>query len=621
VLDAVAVVPGRAESWLVEAMCEPRPGAVDACLAGGVLVSEDGTYAFRHELARLAVELDLPDERRRSMHQRAVAALADHPGTDPARIAHHAEAAGDEVALAHAAMEASLQAAGRTAYREAVRHGERALAVGHALTGDELATLQTSLAFGMIIAARSHEGVPLAKAAVEHWRRAGDDRREAAATTMLGHLLVNTGSTEAGIAMVERARAILERYPPGPELLTVYVRMTSFSMLARDRDAAALWGERAIALATELHDNSQLSRALVEYGIADVMDGRSEGLDRIRQGIDVARRHDIGAVVSLGLGQIGSGCGEMRRYDEAVPALIEAVAWNTEHNYESNRRYGLSWLARCRFDLGQWDDAEAHIRDALAGPRTVMIASMVGLTTLGWLRARRGDDDAWPPLDEAVALARRTGHLQRLWPVAVARAEAGWLQGDLEPHVGLLEDTIELARRCRHRIAVGELGIWLQRAGRGAAVPVDHAAEPFASWLMRDWAGAAAGFRRMGCPYEAASALADSGETTSLREALATFERLGARPMRERVAASLRERGVRVAARRPSTTGPSGLSEREIEVLRLVAAGFTNPQIASALFISRKTAEHHVSNILAKLGVTSRTEAAASAVRLGLAAG
>ncbi len=216
-------------------------------------------------------------------------------------------------------------------------------------------------------------------------------------------------------------------------------------------------------------------------------------------------------------------------------------------------------------------------------------------------------------------LARQSGHLQRLWPVAVARAEAGWLAGDIGPHVALLEETLELARRCRHRIAVGEMGLWLQRAGHGAVVPVDEAAEPFASWLAGDWAGAAAGFRRMGCPYETASALADSGDTTSLREALATFERLGARPMADRVATACGSWGCGCRARPVTTTGPSGLSEREVEVLKLVAAGFTNPQIASTLYISRKTAEHHVSNILAKLGVTSRTEAAAAAVRLGFA--
>ncbi len=63
------------------------------------------------------------------------------------------------------------------------------------------------------------------------------------------------------------------------------------------------------------------------------------------------------------------------------------------------------------------------------------------------------------------------------------------------------------------------------------------------------------------------------------------------------------------------------MSEREVEVLRLVAAGFTNPQIAASLYISRKTAEHHVSHILTKLGVGSRSEAAAASVRLGITAG
>ena len=63
---------------------------------------------------------------------------------------------------------------------------------------------------------------------------------------------------------------------------------------------------------------------------------------------------------------------------------------------------------------------------------------------------------------------------------------------------------------------------------------------------------------------------------------------------------------------------PLGLTAREVDVLRLVAAGQTNPQIAEALYISRKTASHHVSNILRKLGVSTRVEAAGVAHRLGL---
>ena len=90
--------------------------------------------------------------------------------------------------------------------------------------------------------------------------------------------------------------------------------------------------------------------------------------------------------------------------------------------------------------------------------------------------------------------------------------------------------------------------------------------------------------------------------------------------MAELTSSRLRAAGARVPRRstRTATAAPGELSAREIEVLRLVAAGFSNPQLAAALFISRKTAEHHVSNILMKLGVTTRTEAAAEAVRRGV---
>ena len=94
------------------------------------------------------------------------------------------------------------------------------------------------------------------------------------------------------------------------------------------------------------------------------------------------------------------------------------------------------------------------------------------------------------------------------------------------------------------------------------------------------------------------------------RAALAAFERLGAVPDADAAAAFLRELGVR------GRTGPKQLdllTRRETEVLRLVAQGFSNPEIAERLFISVKTAGHHVSNILTKLGVRSRTEAAAYA--------
>jgi DNA-binding CsgD family transcriptional regulator/tetratricopeptide (TPR) repeat protein len=621
VIDAVSVVPGRAEMWLINAICDPSSDDIDRCINGGVLVADEGTFAFRHEVARLAVEAELGEGNRRELHSGIVAALIARPDVDPARIAHHADASGDEAAAARYSLNAALQASARAAHREALRHGERALALRHTLSPDDVAALEARLALSMVASARADEAITLAREAVEHWRAASDEFKEADALTVLANALGSSGRTAAGMVAIARSIELLESYPPGPELAAAYTRMTSTHMLARDRDRAVAWGERAIALASELGDPILLGRALIETGIADVMDERFDGLVRVNQGIELGRQHGLPALMSHGFRQIGSGCGELRRYDQAVPALIEAAAISGEQSHETDRRYVVAWLARCRFDQGQWNEAEILARDGLAGSTSVTYIRFVALNTLGWLRARRGSDDVWPLLDEALEIADAIGHLQRLWPTAIARAEAGWLEGDLQPHVALLERSFELANQCRHGIAMGELAVWLRRAECDVALP-EGVTGPFVDWAAGDHLAAAAGFRRMGCPYEAASALADAGDTASLREALATFERLGAAPAADVVTRELRQRGVRVASRRSreaqQTAHPSGLSEREIEVLRLVAAGFTNPQIAAALYISRKTAEHHVSSILVKLGVSSRTEAATAAVRLDI---
>ncbi|HEX5520257.1 MAG TPA: response regulator transcription factor, partial [Longimicrobiaceae bacterium] len=146
-------------------------------------------------------------------------------------------------------------------------------------------------------------------------------------------------------------------------------------------------------------------------------------------------------------------------------------------------------------------------------------------------------------------------------------------------------------------------------------------APPFALQLAGRWVEAAAEWQRRGCPYEAAAALAESGGVDELRAALADFERLGARPAAQRAAQRLRELGVRRIPRgpRPSTrTHPAGLTRREAEIVQLLAEGLRNQEIATRLFLSPKTVDHHVSRVLAKLDVPSRGAAVHEAARRGL---
>jgi DNA-binding CsgD family transcriptional regulator len=177
----------------------------------------------------------------------------------------------------------------------------------------------------------------------------------------------------------------------------------------------------------------------------------------------------------------------------------------------------------------------------------------------------------------------------------------------------------DLAMRHGHRWFIGELAFWLWRAGE-LTVPPPEAAAPFAYQISGDWAGAATAWETLGCPYEAARALAD-GDEPALRRALAEFQHLGARPAAAMAAQRLRDLGARGIARgpRPATlANPAGLTRREVEVLTLVVAGQSNAEIAARLFLSPKTVDHHISAILAKLGVTSRTEAARVAAGIGL---
>jgi DNA-binding CsgD family transcriptional regulator len=170
-----------------------------------------------------------------------------------------------------------------------------------------------------------------------------------------------------------------------------------------------------------------------------------------------------------------------------------------------------------------------------------------------------------------------------------------------------------LTRRQRDPRMNGELAAWLWRVGALQEPPADIA-EPYASEISGDWRGAAAAWRTLGCPYEYACQLAWHGAEAEQRQALTILEQLGAAPAARLLRRQMRMRGVRRVPRgsRPSTRGhPLGLTRREAEILGLLVDGLRSSSIAKRLYVSPKTVEHHVSAILAKLGVSSRAEAVA----------
>jgi DNA-binding CsgD family transcriptional regulator len=226
----------------------------------------------------------------------------------------------------------------------------------------------------------------------------------------------------------------------------------------------------------------------------------------------------------------------------------------------------------------------------------------------------------WPLLDQARSMAEREGELQYAVPVAVARAEVAWLEG--RP-AAIRDETEPIFSRAMAKGAwwqMGELVRWRSRAGLvdeiDPRVPDRYRAE-----INRDWAKAAGLWSALGCEYDAALALAGADDDELLRQSLLKLQRLGAEAAAAVVARRLRARGARGISRGPRSAtkqNPAYLTVRELEVLDLVNSGMRNAEIASRLFLTPKTVDHHVSAILRKLSVETRGQAAKEATRLGL---
>jgi DNA-binding CsgD family transcriptional regulator len=243
--------------------------------------------------------------------------------------------------------------------------------------------------------------------------------------------------------------------------------------------------------------------------------------------------------------------------------------------------------------------------------------------TLGQLGSRRGDPEASALLDEALALAGRSGKLLRLGPLRAVRAEAALLHGDKKRAREEATTVRDLVFSRGNRWQQGEFAWLLWQAGE-RDVPTGNLAEPYALQIAGDWTGAAAAWQELGCPYEEASALAASDDPAMVRRAVAIFEELGARPALTQAMRRLQKLGVRdlpTVRRGPRATTrahPGGLTQREAEVLALVAAGLRNAEIAERLYLTPKTVSHHLSAIYSKLGVETRIEAAQAAAQLGM---
>ena len=445
---------------------------------------------------------------------------------------------------------------------------------------------------------------------------------------------------------------------------------------------ASGWRSRAYRLAEKLDDPLSGGYLLSMEAIAAYHRGEAqESVDKARATAEIGRRHGDDTLVAwaihvegLGLVKLGDVDQGWARLDES---MVSAVAGRLKPMWAGLMHCGMlvaceewgdprrawqwveateRWLATvpgavmypgvCRVHKvrvmqlrGTWSDAETEAREACETLLQVHAYTAArAYYEIAELKRLRGDYDAafelykqahqlgWDPqpglallrlaqgrVDAAVAGLRRaldeiSDPLIRTW-VLPQQVEVALAAGDIDGARAAVEELEELAERYGSPLITA-----YARTARGAerlAAGEAQQALPALKSAINDWA-------QLDCTYELARtrSLAGAalqmvgdrdGAAMELEAAFDVFERLGAEPDARRIKELL-----------GGSARPGGLSEREVEVLKLVAAGRSNKEIAAALFISENTVARHLQNIFAKLGVASRAAATSIAVKQGL---
>jgi DNA-binding CsgD family transcriptional regulator/tetratricopeptide (TPR) repeat protein/type II secretory pathway predicted ATPase ExeA len=613
-LEAVATVPPRAELWLLEALAPDVFNRLGECIASGMLSADASDVTFRHELARLAIAESVSPDQALALHRRALAILSTPPSgaSDLARLAHHAESARDGDAVLRFAPAAGARASALGAHREAAAQYARAVRYMDAAPPRRQAELLQEHSHECFLIDRFDPAIASELLALERYRQLADRLKEGDSIRRLAALQRCGGNSREADKSIRLAIETLESLPESQELSLAYCGLTMVCMNADDAEGTFRHGLRAMELAERFGDTESLVHVLNSVGSMEMSTGTLEGREKLIRSLDLAMEAGLEEHVGRAYLNLVAMLVRLRAYDRLDALIDQAIDYCTGRGMDLWSLYLYASRAEAELQRGNFIEA-IQAAELVMRHRGSELPKFNPLWVIALVRARRGDPDVWGLLDQAKVIADEAGELQLLVPVSVARAEAAWLEGRNDAVARETEEAYRLALAKGAGWLLGDLAVWRRRAGIDDQVP-PGIAPPYGAELAADWARAAEMWTELGSPYDAALALAGAGDELSLRQSLAELQRLGARAAVAIVVRRLRELGARGLPRGPRQStlqNKSGLTPRELEVLELVAQGLRDAEIAERLFLSEKTVSHHVSAILRKLEVTTRTQAAA----------
>jgi DNA-binding CsgD family transcriptional regulator/tetratricopeptide (TPR) repeat protein len=638
VLEVASLVPGSIELALLNSVLQKTVNPfVEECVQRGLLNWDGRGLAFRHELARLALEEQIPSTMRQALHSQLLKALRSLEPEAIDRLAYHAGRAQDFAELLEFAPKAAQRASALGGHREAEAHYRVAL--------DVLARSDSSIGEESLVAKKPTTVQKIERAnLLQAWvrecnvlgrvdskveaasRHAVQLRRELNEPIGLGKALMELSEVlgllnqrETSNKTLDDAQTVLERAPANAELARVYGQRAAFYMLQNNLELTERWGRRAIALAQQFNAFQTEAHALNSIGSAMLDDAQDRGYNLIMQSLQIALQQGLRSDAARAYLNFSEACIRSRDLARAQPMLNEGLNFVQNYDLDKFTAVLLSMQSNVHQMHGRLDEALQVARSALVNNTLAIPLRNGPNTVLGTVYLQQDLVQGRCLLQQVWANVLPNAQPDFVAPAAIGIAEGAWLAGDLKTCLDVVNQSVGT---CPEMTSwdFGELAVWFHRAGgdstdfgdRKIAPPCLHEIEGRLDEAANQW-------RNMGMPRHQAYVLMQMDpqeRPDALHRAIELLDSIGAicaatlarKLARQHSRAGVK--GIKVGPHANSRSNPFGLTSRELEITKLIIAGYSNQRIAQAFSRSTRTVEHQVSALLGKLGLTQRSAVA-----------
>jgi DNA-binding CsgD family transcriptional regulator len=616
-LELVAISPEGLDIDIVTGLISDAEEYIDLASQRRLVEIQGDRVRCRHELIRISLEQAIPPARKRTLHARLLGSLEQRwiGKLETARLAHHSVQSGNGAKAIQYSLEAARDAVAAGAHRHAAVHYSNALSFKHLM---DVPTLDEVL----LATAREQCLLNDLNATSTAQERVGllhDDRDRAAAQAWVGFFASRADDVNLALRSAEEAILSLQSFPPS-EGLAVALAVQAKALMSQGRwDAAIRSAEEAMAVAQAAGVVDMYTEAAITYGTVLWLLGDQSGIDVIDRASVIAVDAQCHEPAARALNNPGVLLLWEMRLPEARVRLEKALDYAIAKELDAWYIALLTSRAQINVMEGRFTEAAEDLERAV-GHRTCSSTQCEGVIARATLFGRRGDSDTEYAVHDALVMTDAIGMYSEHVLATSLALEAAWLGlVDRREALGRYEAVKRLAPFADDPWARARVGFWAIRLG--ADPPAGPLPGPVGLESEGDLVAAAGMWEKMGFPVEAAITRAAVGDAP-LEATFTQLDAIGADGVAAALRRHLREQGVRGVPRgerRSTRENPAGLTRRQAEVLTLLAEGMTNAAIAQHLFISEKTASHHVSAILRKLGVDNRGQAIAWAVSTGRA--